>query len=133
MYYFLIIGAGFSRSVLAQSIANETNETVLIIDKRNNLAGNCFDYYNEHGILIHKYGQYWLFTDDKPLGDYLSKFTERDYHLHRVKASVERSLVPIPINVDTAKGLYGLNLSSPTKVQIYFDGIKTDTKKPYKC
>lgn len=127
MYDYLIIGAGFSGCVLAERISSQLGKRVLIVDKRNHIGGNAYDNYNEYGILIHKYGPHWFHTNDKKVMDYLSKFTEWIYHYHRVKSYVDGQLLPIPINMDTVNQLYGMNLSSPTEVQIFYDKIRDKT------
>src|SRR4051812_17270052 len=113
MFEFLIVGCGFSGSVLAERIASQLNKKVLIVDVRDHIAGNAYDYYNEHGILVHKYGPHWFHTNDKKVFDYLSQFTEWRFHYHKVRSSVDGLLVPIPINQDTINKLYGMNLQSP--------------------
>jgi UDP-galactopyranose mutase len=70
---YVIVGAGYSGSVLAERIASQLKKRVLLIDKRNHVAGNAYDYYNEHGILVHKYGPHWFHTNNKNVFDYLSK------------------------------------------------------------
>ncbi|QJD96565.1 UDP-galactopyranose mutase [Mucilaginibacter robiniae] len=130
MFDFLIVGAGFSGSVFAERIASQLNQRVLIVDQRDHIGGNAFDYYNEAGILIHKYGPHWFHTNDKGVFSYLSAFTDWHYHYHRVKSYVDGTLVPIPINLDTLKLLYGLNLQSPAEVQAYYDQVKIPVKTP---
>src|SRR5690606_10215508 len=65
MYDFLIVGCGFAGAVLAERLANAGNKKVLIIDKRNHIAGNAYDFYDEHGILVHKYGPHIFHTNSK--------------------------------------------------------------------
>jgi len=127
---YVIVGAGYSGSVLAERIASQLEERVLLIDRRNHVAGNAYDYYNEHGILVHKYGPHWFHTNNKNVFDYLSKFTEWRYHYHRVRSSVDGMLLPIPINLNTLNLLYGLNLQSPKEVQAYYDSVKTPISNP---
>ncbi len=112
MYDYLIVGAGFSGSVLAERIASCGHKKVLIIDKRNHIAGNAYDYYNEEGILVHKYGPHIFHTHSVEVFNYLSAFTEWRAYQHKVLGSVDGQLVPIPINLNTINSLYGLNLSS---------------------
>jgi len=112
MYDYLIVGAGFAGSVLAERLARVENKKVLIIDKRNHIAGNAYDHYDEAGILVHKYGPHIFHTNSKDVFDYLSKFTEWRNYQHRVLASVDGQLLPIPINLNTINTMYGLNLNS---------------------
>lgn len=112
MYDFLIVGAGFSGCVLAEHIATRLNMKVLLLDARDHIGGNAYDYYNEHGILVHKYGPHIFHTNSKKVFDYLSRFTEWHYYEHRVLASVDGRKVPIPINLNTLNELYGMRLTS---------------------
>jgi UDP-galactopyranose mutase len=130
MYDFLIVGAGFSGSVLAERIASQLNLKVLVVDKRDHIGGNAYDHYNEHGILMHKYGPHWFHTNDKGVFDYLSRFTEWHIHYHRVKSYVDGALVPIPINRDTLKMLYGKDMQSPEEVQEFYDKVKVPIQNP---
>ncbi len=130
MFDYLIVGAGFAGSVLAERLALQ-GKKILILDKRNHIAGNAYDYYNEDGILIHKYGPHIFHTNSKDVFEYLSKFTQWRPYEHKVLASVDGQLVPIPINLNTINQLYGLNLNS-SQVEDFFaskaesiSGVKT--------
>lgn len=101
MFYYLIVGAGFAGSVIAERIANVLNEKVLIIEKRNHIGGNCYDYKDNNGILIHKYGPHLFHTDYKEVFDYLSNFTDWHVYHHRVLAFIDGKKVPIPFNLNT--------------------------------
>jgi len=127
MYDFLIIGCGFAGSVLAERLANE-GKRILIVDKRNHIAGNAYDYYNKEGILIHKYGPHIFHTNSEDVFKYLSKFTEWRPYEHRVLGSVDGQLVPIPINLTTINKLYGKNLTSDEVVE--FLASKAELRKP---
>src|ERR671921_2748165 len=111
MFDYLIVGAGFAGSVLAERLATRSNKKVLIVDKRNHIAGNAYDHYNEEGILVHKYGPHIFHTNSKDVFDYLTQFTDWRSYEHRVLASVDGQLVPIPINLNTINKLYGLQLN----------------------
>ncbi|SFE38420.1 UDP-galactopyranose mutase [Bacillus sp. OV194] len=128
MYDFLIVGAGFSGCVLAQQIASILNKRVLLIDKRNHIAGNAYDYYNEAGILVHKYGPHIFHTNSKKVFNYLSRFTEWIYYQHKVLASVDGKKVPIPINLNTINELYGLRLSE-REMQDFYQSIRVPFDK----
>jgi UDP-galactopyranose mutase len=109
-YDYLIVGAGFAGSVLAERLAAGLGKKVLVCDRRNHVGGNAYDHRDAAGILVHKYGPHIFHTNSPEIFGYLSRFTAwRDYE-HRVLASVEGQLLPIPINLDTINRLYGLNL-----------------------
>ena len=112
MFDYLIVGAGFAGSVLAERLAKGSRKKVLICDKRSHIGGNAFDHYNEAGILVHKYGPHIFHTNSREVFEYLSRFTQWRPYQHRVRASVDGQIVPIPINLDTINSLYGLSLTS---------------------
>ena len=112
MFDYLIVGAGFAGSVLAERLAAGSDKKVLICDKRPHIGGNAYDHYNEAGILVHKYGPHIFHTNSREVFEYLSRFTDWRPYQHRVRASVDGQIVPIPINLDTINRLYGLNLTS---------------------
>jgi UDP-galactopyranose mutase len=119
MFDYLIVGAGFAGTVLAERLANIAGKKILIIDKRDHIAGNAYDYYNADGILIHKYGPHIFHTNSKDVFEYLGQFTPWRPYEHRVLGSVDGQLVPIPINLTTINQLYGLNLNS-SQVEDFF-------------
>ncbi|HKG52707.1 MAG TPA: UDP-galactopyranose mutase [Anaerolineales bacterium] len=109
---YLIVGAGFAGSVLAERLAVGSGKKVLIIDRRPHIGGNAYDTYDSEGILIHKYGPHIFHTNSHEVFNYLSKFTEWRPYEHRVLASVDGQLLPLPINLDTINQMYGLHLSA---------------------
>jgi len=117
MFDWLIVGAGFAGSVLAERIATQRNEKVLVIDRRDHIAGNAFDHLDAAGVLIHRYGPHIFHTNSEQIFAHLSKFTEWRPYEHRVLAEVrspttgETVRVPMPINLDTINQLYGLDLT----------------------
>jgi UDP-galactopyranose mutase len=112
MFDYLIVGAGYAGSVLAERLARGAGKKVLLVDRRPHVGGNAYDCYDDAGILIHKYGPHIFHTNSKEVFEYLSEFTEWRPYEHRVRASVDGQLVPIPINLDTINQLYGLKLNS---------------------
>ena len=107
----LIVGAGFAGCVVARRMAEELDRRVVIIDRRNHIGGNAYDYYNDDGILIHKYGPHIFHTDNAAVWRWLSRFTEWHSYQHRVLAYVDGRLVPLPISVETVNALYGTTLT----------------------
>ncbi len=112
MFDYLIVGAGYAGSVLAERLANGSGKRVLVCDKRPHIGGNAYDHYDDHGILVHKYGPHIFHTNSATVFEYLSRFTAWRAYEHRVLASVDGQHVPIPINLDTVNKLYGLSLTS---------------------
>lgn len=112
LFDYLIVGAGYAGSVLAERLARGSGKQVLLIDRRSHIGGNAYDHYDDAGILVHKYGPHIFHTNSKEVFDYLSRFTEWRHYQHKVLASVDGQLVPIPINLDTLNTLYGLKLNS---------------------
>ena len=122
MFDYLIVGAGFAGSVLAERLASQAGKTILLVDRRPHIGGNAYDHYDESGLLIHKYGPHIFHTNSAEVVEYLSQFTEWRSYQHRVLASVDGQMVPIPINLDTINQLYGLNLSS-FQVEEFFASV----------
>ena len=101
MKKILIVGAGFSGAVIARELA-EVGYNVVIIDKRNHIGGNAFDYMNEHGIRIHKYGPHLFHTNNEKVFNWLSKYTDWVEYKHKVKAMLKDGmLVTLPVNNET--------------------------------
>ena len=112
MYDYLIVGAGFAGSVLAERLASRANKRVLLIDRRPHIGGNAYDYYDQHGILVHKYGPHIFHTNSRKVLDYLSGFTHWRPYEHRVLTEIDGYLLPFPINRNTINRLYHLNLDA---------------------
>ncbi len=108
---YLIVGAGFAGSVLAERLAAGADKTVLLCDRRPHIGGNAYDQVDSAGILIHQYGPHIFHTNSREIFNYLSRFTAWRAYEHRVLASVDGQLLPIPINLDTINKLYGLRLT----------------------
>ena len=108
---FLVAGAGFAGSVIAERLAS-AGYSVVVCDRRPHIGGNAYDVRNAHGHLIHKYGPHIFHTNSDAIVSYLSRFTGWRAYEHRVLASVDGKLLPIPINLDTINGLYDWNLTS---------------------
>lgn len=120
-YDWMIVGAGFAGSVLAERIANVRGESVVLVDRRSHIGGNAYDKIDADGVLIHQYGPHIFHTNSQAIFDYLSRFTQWRSYEHRVLASVDGKLVPVPINRRTVNELYGLDLSSSQVEQFFLN------------
>lgn len=114
----LIVGAGFAGSVCARELA-EAGHDILLVDRRNHIAGNAFDVEDKHGILIHQYGPHIFHTNSERIFNYLSKYTEWYQYEHRVRGVVDGKEYPFPINRDTLNQLYDLDLTEEQVAEFY--------------
>ncbi|RUT03277.1 UDP-galactopyranose mutase [Dulcicalothrix desertica PCC 7102] len=122
LFDYLVVGAGFSGSVIAERLASQSGKKVLVVDKRTHIGGNAYDHYDDHGVLVHKYGPHIFHTNSREVFEHLSQFTQWRSYEHRVLASVDGQLVPMPINLDTINQLYGMNLTS-FQVEEFFQSV----------
>lgn len=111
MFNTIIIGAGYAGLVLAERLASQKNEQVLVIEQRNHIGGNAYDHFDKHGVLVHKYGPHIFHTRSKEVWDYLSQFTEWHYYEHRVLAKIDGKEVPIPFNLNTIAEVFPSNMA----------------------
>jgi len=110
VFDYLVVGAGFSGAVVASQMARRFAKRVMLVDRRSHVGGNAYDHRDDAGVLVHKYGPHIFHTQSKDVFDYLSQFTLWRNYEHRVLASVDGKLVPIPINLDTVNILHDLHL-----------------------
>jgi len=129
LFNYIIIGSGFAGSVIAERIANVLNKKVLVIEKRTHIGGNCYDYMNEEGIIIHKYGPHLFHTDNKEVFDYLSNFTEWQLYQHKVLAFIDGKKVPIPFNLNTLYEVLPLSLAKKLEDKL-LEKYQYNTKFP---
>ncbi len=109
---------------MAERLASQLDKKVLIVEKRNHIGGNAYDEYDEHGILVHKYGPHIFHTNSKKVFDYLSQFTEWLPYEHKVLAKLNGELYPIPINRLTINKLYNLDLKSENEVAEFYEKVR---------
>jgi len=116
----VIIGAGISGAVLAERYAN-LGKKVLIIEKRDHIAGNCYDYIDENGILVSKYGAHLFHTNEEDVWEYINQFNDFYPFEHKVIAQVDGQLVPIPVNITTVNKLFGTNITTEDEMKQWLD------------
>jgi UDP-galactopyranose mutase len=115
---WLIVGAGFTGSVLAERIASQRGEKVLIVEQCDHIAGNAYDYYDEQGVLVHQYGPHIFHTSMKQVWDYLAQFTEWRSYYHRVLAVVDGKQVPVPFNLNSLYALFPPRYADKLSLQL---------------
>src|SRR5690625_1639502 len=125
----LIIGTGISGSVLAERYASQ-GKKILMLEKRDHIGGNCYDYTDENGILISKYGAHLFHTNDEEVWEYVNRFSEWFPWEHKVLAKVGNQFVPIPVNMDTVNKIFGLNLSSEKEMKQWLELNRIPYKNP---
>jgi UDP-galactopyranose mutase len=119
-YDTLVVGAGFAGAVMAERLANDLGQRVLVVDRRPHIAGNAHDHLDDHGVLIHRYGAHIFHTNADVVIDYLSRFTSWRPYEHRVLARIGEQLLPMPINRTTINELYGLDLRTEAEVEAFY-------------
>ena len=117
MFDAVVVGAGFAGSVLAERLAGQDGMRVLAVERRDHVGGNAYDFYDDAGILVHRYGPHIFHCNSPEIFAYLSRFTSWRPYEHRVRAMVGGQALPIPINLDTVNRLYGLKLTSAELVK----------------
>ena len=116
----LVVGAGFAGSIMAERLASQCGQRVLVIDERDHLAGSAHDYLDQHGVLVHAYGPHIFHTQSARVVEYLSRFTDWRPYEHRVMARLDGQLVPMPINRTTVNMFFGLDLHTDDEVAALF-------------
>jgi UDP-galactopyranose mutase len=125
----IIVGAGISGAVLAERYAS-IGKSVLIIEKRNHIAGNCYDYKDENGILVSKYGAHLFHTNFEDVWNYVNRFSEWYEWEHKVLARVDDKTVPIPVNITTVNTLFGTNIQTEQEMKEWLDSNRIPIEDP---
>lgn len=105
-YDYIFIGAGLTSAVLARKIVEELSKKVLIIEKRDHIAGNIYDKIDNNGVAVHVYGPHIFHTNNKEVWDFLSRFTKWHVYFHEVLAFIDGKATPIPFNFNTMNDLF---------------------------
>ena len=128
-YDAIVVGAGFAGATIAERFANDLNKKVLIVDKRDHIAGNMYDYIDDNGILVHKYGPHLFHTNLDNVYEYLSKFTDWFKYEHRVLGKINNKLVPIPFNLTSIDECFEKDKAKHLK-EILLDRFEVGKKIP---
>eukprot|EP00522_Entomoneis_paludosa_P000118 CAMPEP_0172470752 /NCGR_PEP_ID=MMETSP1065-20121228/67182_1 /TAXON_ID=265537 /ORGANISM="Amphiprora paludosa, Strain CCMP125" /LENGTH=921 /DNA_ID=CAMNT_0013228793 /DNA_START=52 /DNA_END=2817 /DNA_ORIENTATION=+ len=119
-YDICCVGAGLSGSIIAERYANLLNKKVLIMEKRNHIAGNCYDYVDEEtDILVNQYGAHLFHTNYERVWNYVQLFSNWTWYEHRVLGKIMGKHVPVPVGIDTVNQLFGLNISTPEEMRYW--------------
>ena len=114
----LVVGAGFSGATIAALIANKLNEEVLVIDKKNHIAGNCYDYRDENGIMIHKYGSHIFHTNSEKVWQFVREYGKFNTYMHKVHAIIDGIETTIPFNFDTLYDVFPTTLARRLEIKL---------------
>ena len=125
----IIVGAGLSGCVIAERAANLLNWKVLIVERRNHIAGNCYDRTMDNGIMIHQYGPHYFRTNSPEIVNYLSDFTTWIEGNYIVKSLYKNKLYPFPINLDTLEQFFGQSLDQE-KAKVLLENKKEKIVSP---
>lgn len=106
-YDMIVVGAGYAGSVCARRVAEGAGFRVAVLERREHIAGNAYDYVNDEGILVHKYGPHIYHTYSERVHEFLSRFTKWTDYQHRVLANIHGTLMPVPFNHTSLKLAFG--------------------------
>lgn len=128
MEKIIVVGAGLSGATIARKFA-DGGADVLVIDKRETVGGNVYDYVDKNGITVQAYGPHIFHTKDKEVFEFLSKYTEWVKYEHKVKAKISGKLVPVPFNLTSLFELYPKEAAERIK-KILIDEVGYGEKVP---
>ena len=125
----LVVGSGFSGAVISNLLAEKLNEKVLIIDRKNHIGGNCYDYRDKNGIMIHKYGSHIFHTNSEKVWEYLKQFTDFNTYMHKVIGYIDGIETHIPFNFNTLYDVFPKALANRLEEKL-LKNFKYNTKVP---
>lgn len=130
-YDVCIIGAGLSGAVIAEQYASQLGKTSLVIEKRNHIGGNVFDYIDdETNILVSKYGAHLFHTKHQRVWKYIHQFSNWEPYEHRVLGKFGEKFVPIPVNIDTVNELFGEHIESQEQMKKWLENEQQNFSNP---
>lgn len=122
--YILIVGAGLTGCTIARCLA-ERGCHVRVIDSRDHIGGNCYDFENEHGIRIHKYGPHFFHTNNSNVWNFVNRFSKFIPYKVTLRSKIENLHVPVPVNIETVNSLFGLGISTSTEMESWLETVRT--------
>lgn len=125
----LIVGAGISGLTIARKYAEKGHE-VTLLEKRNHIGGNCFDYVDENGIIVSKYGAHLFHTNDEGVWNFVRQFADWFTYEHKVLSFVDGKLVPVPVNIKTVNSLFGTDIKTEEEMKIWLEKNIKPIKDP---
>ena len=118
-YDVIVVGAGLSGVVIAEQFSSKLNKKILIVDKRDHIAGNCYDYIDtKTDILMNKYGAHLFHTNDEEVFNYINQYSNWSPWEHKVLGLIDNQYLPIPPNIKTVNKMFNLNIK--TDEEIYY-------------
>jgi UDP-galactopyranose mutase len=125
---WIVVGSGFAGSVTANILAEKMKQRVLVVEERDHIGGNAYDYTNSEGILIHKYGPHLFHTQSEKIWNYINKFSEWYEYRHKVIAKFDNFELPLPVNFNSIEILFGNN--AETIIQNLLDSFDVESHIP---
>ena len=107
----LVVGAGISGATVARLLADK-GEKVTVIDRKEHIAGNCYDYRDQNGIMIHKYGSHIFHTNDKEVWEFVRRFTDFNLYMHKVRGIIDGIETTIPFNLNSLHDVFPEDLAN---------------------
>jgi UDP-galactopyranose mutase len=129
-YDVLIVGAGLSGTIFADLLARYMNKRVYVIDRRDHIGGNCFDFRNEDDLLISRYGAHLFHTHYDHVWQYVHRFSDWTPYEHRVVGKVDGELIPIPVNIDTVNTIFKKHITTQKDMEAFMDSVRFKTNAP---
>lgn len=126
----LVVGAGFAGACYARVLA-EAGYRVRVIDKRDHIGGNAYDFIDENGVRRHRYGPHLFHTSNEKVVDWLARFGEWTRYDHRVRARLaDGRHVPLPVNLETINAVFDANYSTAEQVQAQLSDVSLPIENP---
>lgn len=125
----LVVGAGFSGATIANLLAEKSNEQVLVVDKKEHIGGNCYDYRDKNGIMIHAYGSHIFHTNSEKVWKYINQFTEFNTYMHKVIGLLDGIETHIPFNFNTLYDVFPKSYAELLEHKL-LDNFNINTKVP---